>query len=203
MTHSKIGAFLTIAAFSLAGCMSAQADFEDVQLTRKNLVFLGVPATLTEDIPSGASDTLRAEYSVANQGGDYALPPQSFTYSDAATHLPDGTQASLTLKSVILTARGQQRDLSFLHKVTLTVASPDVDDGRPRAIIDYTSASPTEGTNGTVTLPIVGSEITIDPWKMKSSVFELSLWGQLNQLPRESWAVDVTLTLSGDVEFKY
>ncbi len=188
---------LTLATACLVGCVSVQADIEDVQITRKNIVMPGAPGDVPAGAASGNSDP---QYPIAGSAEDYALPPQHFSYSDALTQLPEGVRTSLTLKYVVVAA---PRDLSFLRKIALTVATPDSDAGKPRTLFEYSPNGSDSASNGVLNIPISGPEITIDPTKIHASDYELSTWGRLEDLPREPWAVDVTLTLSGTADFDY
>jgi hypothetical protein len=83
--------------------------------------------------------------------------------------------------------------------VTLTAAKVD-NPTKKRVLLSY-AADPSSPNEGDLVVPVVGSSLTIDPWQLESSVFELTVSGSYEGLPREPWAVDVTLSLAGDIEY--
>lgn len=189
---------LAFATSCLVGCVSAQVDLEDIQITRKNVVMPGAPSDVPAGVTTENADALPAEYTLPESTENYALPPQHFSYADTMTQLPEGFRTTLTLKYVVVTA---PRDLSFLTKIALTVATPDLDGGTPRTLFEYSPNGSDTAANGTLNIPINGPEITIDPTKLHAADYALSTWGRLEDLPREPWAVDVTLTLSGTADY--
>jgi hypothetical protein len=183
----------------MVGCVSAQVEFEDVEITRQNVTFQGLPAELDAAAASQIPPELRAQLVSAAADTEVTLPTQQFAYANASSQVPSGLDGSLTLKRVTVASHDPRRNLSFLHSVTLTAAKVD-NPTKKRVLLSY-AADPSSPNEGDLVVPVVGSSLTIDPWQLESSVFELTVSGSYEGLPREPWAVDVTLSLAGDIEY--
>jgi hypothetical protein len=190
---------LALTACCMVGCISAQVEFEDVEITRQNVTFPGLPADLNAAQASQLPPELRAQLSGATSSTELTLPVQQFAYSNASSQVPSGLDGSLTLKRVTVASHDPQRNLSFLHSVMLTSAKVE-NPTRKRVLLSYT-ADPDSPNEADLVVPVVGSSLTIDPWQLEASVFELTVSGSFECLPREAWAVDVTLSLAGEVEY--
>jgi hypothetical protein len=183
----------------MVGCVSAQVEFEDIEITRQNVTFPGMPADLDSVQASLLPPELRAQLASATSSSEVTLPVQQFAYANTSSQVTSDLDASLTLKNVTFASHDPQRDLAFLRSVTLTVAKTNHPSDK-RVILHYDADANTVSPEKLV-VPIVGSSITLDPWQMDSSLFELTVSGTYDGLPRDPWAVDVTLSLAGEVEY--
>lgn len=199
---AHLTAILAIAA-TVSGCVSAQVDFEQVEVTKQNLAFAGISELVPIDLPEQVPEALMEQYGIPRPGEDFALPPQRFAYADAMNRLPEGFTASLQLRDIAVTPARRKQKLAFLHKVLLTVSDPEVGEGRPRVVFETDQREAKKSKNGAIQMPLDAAAASIDPSRIGEQTYELSVWGDLAELPRESWAVDVTLTLSGSVAVEY
>jgi len=186
------------------GCVSSEVSFEDVQVTRHHLVFPGASAAIDWNDTKEISSEIRQEYDLPEVDETVALPTQGFSFSKIKTGLPKGVTTSLKLKGVTISAHDKTTDLSFLRQILLTVVEDAADSGNPHIIFDYAN-DPGENASRHVELavPLNGGEIDVDLRRLNSMFFELSTWGQFDELPKEAWSIDVTLTLSGAIAVDY
>jgi hypothetical protein len=194
------GARLIAALLSLplvaTGCVAAQLDVPEVEVTRENVVFEGVPPELAAPAPEGVPSTPTAAQE------DYALRSHSFSYD--RWEMPQGMTADMVVREVVVTAHQGTPDLSFVRRITLAISLRSDDPNPPLVVLEYPlpeRASP--ATRQSITLPVERPEPLLDPWRTPGAVYELTVWGDVAELPRQPWAVDVTVSLGGKLEFEY
>jgi hypothetical protein len=248
---------LVAAGAGAFGCVSAQVDFEEVEVTKQNLQFpgadqvavqLGVPAdgvgaeptyvanpeaaaanaaspsaatrsavasgadattSVAPELLAGTSVEAYAELlqSVAesigrlDKDGNYALPPQPFSYSGGAGKIPSDINTSLTLHEIIIQSHAEQPNLAFIQRLLLTSRNPSVDHGNPQVVFDYRRATDRQPQANTIRIAI--ADKALDRSVLANSTYELAVWGNLKQLPRKAWAVDVSFRLSGSMSVDY
>lgn len=211
MKHVINLAICSATALELIGCVSAEVNFRDVELKRTQVTF---PGTRTANGPLGGYDASLSELrsavgpdaglpstqdAMASPGINQILPPQTFSYQDEPTVLPDRVNVLLTARRVEIAPEEPYSDLSFLDRVTLTVRDSRNSDSQSRLLLDL---APEVGA-GSVSSKVVGSEYSIDPWKASSLLFELKVSGPADRLPVDPWSVTVKLQLRGNVQFHY
>jgi hypothetical protein len=197
---------LLVASASLlsASCVSAQADIPEIEVTRQNLTFQGVPASTPTEVPAGLTEEQRAALGLPAPGEPIHLPTLSFTYSRVAVDLPTGLSSRMHVREVTVRASSESTSLAFIKKLQLTAArreTPDV----VQTVLEYppvgsTATAPLEHE---VTIPVQGDLGTIDPWKPDTVTYYLDVWADLATVPRSAWAVDVILQLDGSVKFEF
>jgi hypothetical protein len=118
--------------------------------------------------------------------------------------MPQGISADVVAEEVIVTAHQGTPDLSFVRRITLTTSSPGEDPNQPTILVEY-AAPEAEGSAAqqSISLPVQRREPLLEPWSVPGAVYALTVWGDVEQLPRHPWAVDVTVTFSGKLRFEY
>jgi hypothetical protein len=135
---------------------------------------------------------------------EYELPPLTFSYDDTPVELPTGLTSDMHVKTVTVTAHEGLTNLSFVRKMRLSVTDPKRNGGQPLVILEYPSVGAiTDAAQTSVTMPAQGLDDLVNPWKSLSGTYTLNVWVDLKAVPREVWAVDVTLTFSGSVSFAF
>ena len=196
--------WIALGAATLTGaCVSAQAQIPDLELTRENLTFPAVPAELTDQLESLPEDT-RTGYGLTVAGDEYHFPTVSFSCDRIPIARPPGASSDMRAKEVTIAAHKGTHDLSFVRRIRLTVTQLGEEREEPEVVIDYSRPrASSEPIGRSVTTAVLGSQRSIDPWQTESSVYELDIWGDLEQLPDKPWAVDVSVVLNGSVSFEY
>jgi hypothetical protein len=192
--------WLALGAALLSGaCVSAQADIPALELTRQNLTFPGVPAEL-DSVPVDTRTSLARKAAE----DDYHFPTVSFSYDRIPIPRPPGVSSDVVAKEVTITARDGIEDLSFVRRIRLRVTRLGEDREEPEVVIDTSSpGATTEPFGRSLTTPVLGAQRSIDPWQTESSVYELDLWGDVEEAPALPWAIDVSVVFGGSVSFAY
>jgi hypothetical protein len=163
-----------LCALGTAAC-SASADIPEVQVTQSDIAFDGVPL-----IPgvTDVSTTLETTF-------DH---PQGLG-------LPDALDPKLYPISASVTARDDMKDLSFLEGLSLTLASHADGAPEPRKMATY--ARKGSGSVGKVIQLVTDNDTNVlDYWDTKKAYYDVKIWGVL---PQEAWAIDVTVSFSGEL----
>jgi len=190
-------------AFGVSGCISVEAEIPETQVTRQNLSFPGLPPEVPTSIPANATPEVLAALGITADGV-FHLPVLTFSYDGTPINAPAGLSSTMHMKSVTISAHDGTADLSFVRRLTLTVTNSDRNAGEPQILLEYPNAeSPSEPLQKSLTMPVIGLDDVIDPWKPQPGIYALNVWGDLFSLPRRPWAVDVTLTLSGSVAYEF
>jgi hypothetical protein len=201
-SHGKRGRLGLVVSAALVACLSATVDVPEVAVARENLSFPGVPdgTAVSDDIPAD----VRERYGLPAPGEAYHFPPITFSYERVPMDMPTGTSTDLHVKAVTIRAHEGSPSLLFVRGLRLTVAKPTEPGTAPVVLLEYPEpgASP-EPIDRSLTLAFKGAWSPIDPWKADASVYTLDLWAVLEQLPRQDWALDVELVLSGSLDFEF
>lgn len=163
-----------LCALGTAAC-SASADIPEVQVTQSDIAFDGVPL-----IPgvTDVSTTLETTF-------DH---PQGLG-------LPDALDPKLYPISANVTARGDMKDLSFLEGLSLTLASHADGAPDPRKMATYDRKG--SGSVGKVIQLVTDNDTNVlDYWDTKKAYYDVKIWGVL---PQDAWAIDVTVSFSGEL----
>jgi hypothetical protein len=196
--------WIALSAATLTGaCVSAQAEIPALELTQENLTFPAVPAELTNELESMPEDA-GTSLARAAAADDYHFPTVSFSYDRLPIARPPGVSSDMRAKEVTIAAHKGTHDLSFVRRLRLTVTRLGEDREEPEVVLEYSSTrASSESIGRSLTTPVLGAQCSIDPWQTGSSVYELDIWGDLEQLPDKPWAVDVSVVLGGSVSFEY
>jgi hypothetical protein len=187
----------------MPACVSSNIDFDDVQVTRHNLVFSGIDSTNRNLAPQATSMALEERYEQLNGDEVVELPTRAFSFAKVKTSLPNAVSTSLKIHDVRIDADAKTRDLSFIRRVTLTMLDTQKDDEPSRELFDQKNEpSRREAPQETIAIPLRDS-VTVDPRQLHLLTFELSLWVTLRELPEDDWTVAVTLNLDGTVNVDY
>ncbi|MBN1612191.1 MAG: hypothetical protein JW940_36505 [Polyangiaceae bacterium] len=193
---------LTLAT-STAACVSAQAEIPSLELTRENLTFPAAATELADELESMPEDA-RTNLALAAAPDDYHFPTVSFSYDRIPMARPPGVSSDVQAKEVTVAAHKGTDDLSFVRRIRLTVTRLGEDREEPEVLIDYSSSKASSKPIGrSLTTPVLGAQRSIDPWQTESSVYELDIWGDLEELPARPWTVDVSVVFGGSVSFEY
>jgi hypothetical protein len=166
---------LALAGSTLSqGCVQANADIPDMEVTRENLAIQ--PAS--SSIPAGMESTI----------------VQQFTYEKSPSKLPKSMTSDLHAIEVTITIKRGAKDLSFIHAAKLTVTEAG---GKPESVLEYQPGSH-QAVGSSITLPLLSAPDSLNPWSVDSSTFELTITGIL---PRQAWYLDVTLSYAGSVSY--
>lgn len=164
---------LSLGAASVFGC-SASAELPEVVVTQSDVEFVGVPR-----IP-GITD-------------------RSMTVSTSFDHpkgfeLPEFMNPELRPMAASIAGRGSMEDLSFLEGVTLTLSSRAPDAPPPLVVASYERHAGDVGR--TVRLDTATESDVLEYWSTKDAYYDVQLWGLL---PESDWAIDVTVSFSGEL----
>ncbi len=187
-----------------SGCVTATASVPEVEVTRQNLTFPGVPTDLPTEVPEDMPPEIRAQLGLPLPGEAYHFPTQSFTYERVPADIPSGMSSDLHIREVTIRSHEGSVDLSFIRGLLLTVSKPTDPSFVPEVLLQYPAPGELPADiMWSITLPYQGSYDAIDPWRADASVYTLDVWGDLSQLPRQAWSVDVVLILSGSIRYEY
>jgi len=188
-----------LATFMLtSGCISAEVDIPGLELTQQDLGFPGAPAEQVEAAPEDADtgDLL------AQAREPYHFPPVSFSYATVPLNLPPGTEPDMRAEQVTVSVHDGIDDLSFVTRMRLTVTRLGEEPEDPMVLLEYPGSRPADDPIGScVTMPVLASQQSLDPWQAPSLVYELDIWGDPAQSPRTDWSVDVSILLRGSVSY--
>jgi hypothetical protein len=199
-TQPRLHALFLAFGLATTGCVTATASVPEVEVTRENLTFQGIPAEVPKDIPA---DVLE-RYGLPLPGEAYHLPPLTFTYQRVTVDLPSGTTSDMHVKEVTIRAHEGSASLGFIRGLMLTAAKPEEPTAKPEVLFQY----PAPGVafvplDRSLTLAFQGTSEQLNPWRADSSIYTLDVWADPAQLPRGAWAVDVVLVLSGSIKFEF
>jgi hypothetical protein len=193
----------TLAA-ATSGCITAEVDIPEVQVTRQNLSFPGVPPEVPTSVPANTLPEVLANFGITELG-DVELPVQTFSYDEQPVDMPDGLTSDMRVKSVTVAAHEGTQSLSFVRRLKLTQYKPGQASVEATVLLEYppTGSSSAPLIEKNLTMPVQELDDAVDPWKPQSGIYELRIWGDLATVPRQPWAVDVTLSFTGTVTYKY
>jgi hypothetical protein len=185
------------------GCGSIEAEVPETSVTKQNLSFPGAPQGLPRTLPENVSPEILAALGIS-ENGDFHLPSMTFSYGDKPVDVPDGLSSEMRVKSVTISSHNESFSLSFVHKITLSIKNLDASAEPEKVILQYPNEHTGNEPIGTsVTIPVDGIDNINDPWRIRNEQFALDIWGDIAGLPREPWAVDVTLSFSGSIAFRF
>lgn len=168
----RIIALWLAGSFLSQACVQANVDVPDLEVTRQDVALQSAPA----GTPANTEATI----------------VQQFQYEKTPSSLPGSVTANLHATDVTFTLKKGATDLSFIRSAKLTVTEPG---GEPQTVLDYKGDAP---VGSSVTLPVLASPPSLNPWSMDSSTFELTVTGVL---PQQEWYLDVTLGYTGSVSY--
>lgn len=169
--RAVVGAVLAI---STAGCVSVEADVQDVVVTTQGLEINGskMPVDLGEQ-----EITVR------------------FDHPYEGVDLPEGVDSELRPTGATMTAASGVGDFSFLSAFSVTVGSTAPEAPPPAVVFEYQRQG--DGPVGhSIDISPAGSPNVLDYWETTGAYYELTVRGDLPEL---SWAVDVVIEFSGKV----
>lgn len=188
-----------------AGCFSATASIPEIEVTRENLTFQGVPEDMPTEVTENIPAEVRERYGLPAPGEDYHFPTLTFSYARVPVDMPTGLTSKMHIREVTIRAHEGSPNLTFIHGLKLTTTQVGELPGEERVLLQY----PAPGTSVTtplereLTLPVLTVLDALDPWKADNSIYTLDIWADLAQLPRQNWAIDIVLGLNGSVEFTF
>jgi hypothetical protein len=185
------------------GCGSIEAEVPETSVTKQNLLFDGAPKGLPTILPENVSPEVLATLGIS-EDGYFHLPTMSFSYSDKPVDVPDGLSSEMRVKSVTISSHKELFSLSFVRKLTLSVKNLDAAAEPVTVILRYPNEQTgNESLETSLTMSVDGIDSIDDPWRLRNELFTLDIWGDIAELPREPWAVDVTLSFSGSIAFRF
>ncbi|MGC4065175.1 MAG: hypothetical protein QM784_11115 [Polyangiaceae bacterium] len=139
------------------GCISAEADIPEIEVTRENLTFQGVPASTPTEVPAGLSAEQRQALGLPAPGEPIHLPTLSFAYSRVAVDLPTGLSSQMHVREVTVRANSESMSLAFIRKLRLTAThreTPDV----LQTVLEYPPVGSTSNPplDSELTMPVQG-----------------------------------------------
>jgi hypothetical protein len=177
-------------------------QLDQIEVTRENLVFQGLPAELPIELDEIPSE-LRVRYGLPPRGEALELPQQEFEYCGAAKRLPKGVDSALSLESMIVSAHDPTESLEFVRKLQLVIDPPGSCDGPPSTLFKYDASKSSGHTHQTIEVAMGKRGFVLEPLELQASTFALRVWVDPEKVPRHPWAVDVSIVLSGAVNFEY
>lgn len=156
--------------------VSVEADVPDVEVTQKNIMFQGVPAT--------------------GLAGDVAMT-NSFSQKHPTLDLPQGLTPEVSVLQVSLTAKEGISNFDFIHQLRLTM-SGDANNSDAVELINY-QKDPASQTGAVLTMPSANPVNALEQWKTDSALFTIDIAGTL---PTADWAVDVTVRFAGKIDYQ-
>jgi hypothetical protein len=184
--------------------MRATAEVPEAEITRENLTFQGVGGEVTVDNLDTIPPEIRERYNLPKPGEAFHFPSLSFSYDRVAVDLPNGVTSNLRAREVTVTAHEGSPSLGFIKVLLLTVTKVTDSETDVQVMIQYPEpGKATIPIDRSLTVSVLESFDTIDPWKADSSTYTLDVWGDLRSLPRNNWSVDVKLTLNGSVDYRF
>jgi hypothetical protein len=195
---------VAILAAATSGCISAEVEIPEVQVTRQNLCFPGVPPEVPTSVPPNTPPEVLAQLGITELG-DVELPVQTFSYDEQPVDLPEGLTSDMHVKSVTVAAHEGTQSLSFVRRLRFTLTRPGQAAAEATVLLEYPPVGSSSAAliEKSLTIPVQGLDDVVDPWKPQPGIYELRIWGDLATVPREPWAVDVTLSFTGTVLYKY
>ncbi|HEX3693778.1 MAG TPA: hypothetical protein VH374_00205 [Polyangia bacterium] len=171
--------FATVAAAlatGASGCaLSVEADVPEIEVTKKDIAFAGVP--------------------IGAALGDVSMT-KSFSQKHTALELPQGLTTEVHAIGVTLTAKSGVTDFSFIHMLRLTMADEN-NQATSVELINYeqpTNAAP----SATLTMVSANPANALKEWMSDSAIFTIDVAGTL---PTGDWSADVTMKFGGSIKY--
>jgi len=161
----------------VGGCgLSVEADLPDVEITKRDLAFPGMPASTVV--------------------GDAAMT-RSFTQQHAKLALPDHLNSDVEILGVRVVAKRGVSDLSFIHDLRVTL-SAGAQQGTPVELVSY--HDPSNASAGTV-LEIANTthENASNELRTDAATFTVEVAGSL---PQRDWAIDLAIRFSAKLRYR-
>jgi hypothetical protein len=169
-------ALVLVLGGAAVGCgISVEADVPEVEITRHDIAFEGVP--------------------VAALIGDVSVT-QSFSQMHDKLDLPNGLDPEVKALGVTVTAKAGIQDFGFLHNFRLLM-SDNVHD--PVELVSYES-DPTAPPSNVLTLTTANPVNIFDQWKTSSATFTIEVAGTL---PPNAWSIDLGIRFSAKAKYTY
>jgi hypothetical protein len=170
-------AALVLFTAGAGGCMlSVEAQVPDIEVTEKNVMFAGVPAT-----------SLIGDVSMIS----------SYSQKHPTLDLPAGLTSEVKVLDISLTATQGITNFDFIHLLRVSM-SGDGDDTSAVELIDY-QKDPTATTGAVLTMPCTNPVNTLAQLKSDSTLFTIDVAGTL---PTADWAVDVSVRFAGKIDYQ-
>jgi hypothetical protein len=161
-------------AVTVGGCVSVEADVQDVVVTTQALQING--ATVPVDL------------------GQQEITVR-FEHPYDAVDIPEGVDSELRPTRGTIVAASGVDDLSFLSGFRLSIGSTAPEAPPPAVVFEYQRQG--DGPAGpTIDVSPTGSSNVIDYWETNGAYYELTVRGDL---PERLWTVDVAVEFSGKV----
>jgi len=169
---------LVLLAVSFGACTpSFDADLPEVKITQRGVKVPAAPAS-----PSGGEVAVPVTFTLSSLDASWAKRMNNAVQIHQLTIAPGGTLPSL----------------DFIASAHVTVA-PSSSTGNATTILDYDRAA--DAPAGSAIQVDMPAPIDITAaWTADSTVVELDVSGQL---PTQDWTIDVTLELSGKINYTY
>jgi len=166
-----------LAAMAGACSFSVEADLPDVEITQHGLSIPGVPKG---KVP-----------------GDVSVSG-SFTFSSSNTAWAKNMNSAIFVRQVTVTAQSGLENLDFIKSARMTMSDPalsesTVDIASYDRCDDRPSSSVIE-----VSMPTPIDITTL--WSADRTVIALEVTGRV---PEQTWSVDLTMKLTGQITYKY
>jgi hypothetical protein len=163
--------FLALVALPAFGCIGAEADIPDIQVTQQGIAFEGAPV-------AGVEGSVTTSYSQAHTKVD----------------LPAGFEPEVKTLSVTIRAASGVADLSFIQHFRITMAPSD--GGAAIELGSYDQAGTAPGK--AIALTTLNPANILDAWKTDTAIFTLEVTGML---PTAAWTVDTVIDFAGTAKY--
>ena len=179
--HSALSAIFfaaTVASLATgaAGCaLSVEADVPEIEVTKKDIAFDGVP--------------------IGAALGDVSMT-KSFSQKHTALDLPTGLTTEVHAVGVTLVAKSGITDFSFLRMLRLTMAD-EKNQSNAVELINY-QQQPGDGAGQTLTMASANPANALEEWKSDSAIFTIEVAGTL---PTETWSADVVMRFGASIKY--
>jgi hypothetical protein len=175
-SHFLLSTLVFVLGGAAAGCgISVEADVPEVEITRHDVAFDGVP--------------------VAALIGDVSVT-QSFSQKHDKLELPDGLDSEVKPLGVTVTAKAGIQDFGFVHNFRVLM-SDDVHD--PVELVSY-EQDPAAAPSNVLTLTSANPVNVFDQWKTSSATFTIEVAGSL---PPNAWSIDLGIRFSATAKYTY
>jgi len=169
-------ALTVLLAAGAGGCaLSVEADVPEIEVTKKDVMFEGVPLGMAFG-PVSMSKT--------------------FSQKHSALELPEGLTTEIHAIGVTLKAKNGIKDFSFLQQLHLTM-SDEKDPTKAVELIAY-DQDPTKPATDTLTMISKNPANALDQWKTEEAMFSIQVMGTL---PSENWSADIIMRFGGSVKY--
>jgi hypothetical protein len=170
---ASVTAFLATGA---AGCaLSVEADVPEIEVTKKDISFQGVP--------------------IGAALGDVSMT-KSFSQKHTALELPQGLTTEIHAIGVTLKAKNGIKDFSFLRMLRLTMAD-EKNQSTSIELINFQQEANAVASD-TLTMISANPVNALEMWKSDSAIFTIDVAGTL---PTSDWSADVVMRFAGSVKY--